>query len=32
MVVVIHYGHTEEDILAEVQAHGITLRDIAEGQ
>lgn len=27
MVVAIHYGRTEEDILAEAKAHGITLRE-----
>ena len=30
MQVVIHYGRTEEDILAEVKAHGVTLREAGE--
>ena len=28
MEVVIHYGRTEEDILAELEAHGITVRTV----
>ena len=30
MVIAIHYGRTEEDILDEVKAHGITLRALPE--
>lgn len=30
MVVAIHYGKTEADILAEVKAHGITLREAGQ--
>jgi hypothetical protein len=25
IVVVIHYGHTEDDILAEIQSHGVVV-------
>lgn len=32
MVIAIHYGRTEDDILAEVKAHGITLRGAAEAE
>jgi hypothetical protein len=30
IVVVIHYGRTEADILAEVREHGITIRQIPQ--
>lgn len=30
IVIAIHYGRTEGDILAEMKAHGITLREAAQ--
>jgi hypothetical protein len=30
MVIAIHYGRTEEDILAEVKQHGIAVRPLPE--